>query len=556
MKKWYKLPTSLICSVFLNMTTTTIVNAQETTTTEPAYSANLEATSKSTALLSDEEILQKLAEQGMDPNEPGFNKNMVDNHDDSYRGVDPSTESEENTLSPARKKRAIADDCQTYGGAIALPGFPQYTLCGEIKDKYNSVGGQQSFLLAPKSGMILNPDGVGMRAEFVNGFIYWHPETGAHIVSTHFSTAWQAHGWESGVLGYPTSDEYDVPRFGRKQEFQHGHIYGSFTGVYAIGGAIYDKWVEYAAESGMGFPVTNMTFAPDGIGRFQTLERGTIYWHPQFGAHPLWGEIWVNWAAQGFEKGLGYPTSDPVNVDERLTQTFERGQLGMYSDTVRELFRRGEVLQSEQDEVYDSFIRWHKENGVKNLSEVFKSDLDAFIENYNWANTQSTNENIRTKRSLGVDDNCDTKDLFFPDSSNLQVGDIIISKTSDLHINHGHITIYAKVGQYDTSENKRFEILCDVTTETKNLNNTGTIRLVNTRTEESRKNRAYRNLHAYRLKPEYKLTKQDKRDLVKLLEKIYIESQSDSNGNSAIYELPVTENWTLNNNHHNWSSFV
>ena len=78
-----------------------------------------------------------------------------------------------------------------------------YTLCGRIRDKCIELGGPGSFLGAPTSGEILNPDGVGKRASFEgNSSIYWHPDTDAHqIVCCHADceTGWhQARGMESG----------------------------------------------------------------------------------------------------------------------------------------------------------------------------------------------------------------------------------------------------------------------------------------------------------------------------------------------------------------------
>lgn len=79
-----------------------------------------------------------------------------------------------------------------------------FEVCGSIRAKYDSMGGPQSFLSLPKSYQLINPDGIGRRPEFVNGFIYWHPDTGAHSVSIPVSVVWQRHGWEGGFLGYPT----------------------------------------------------------------------------------------------------------------------------------------------------------------------------------------------------------------------------------------------------------------------------------------------------------------------------------------------------------------
>jgi len=73
--------------------------------------------------------------------------------------------------------------CQTY--------WPSpFQVCGAIRDKYNSLGGPASFLTFPSSGNIINPDGVGERVTFLNGPIYWHPDTGAHPVVNHFMMKW------------------------------------------------------------------------------------------------------------------------------------------------------------------------------------------------------------------------------------------------------------------------------------------------------------------------------------------------------------------------------
>lgn len=46
--------------------------------------------------------------------------------------------------------------------------FPawQYQVCGEIRVKYDSLGGPNSFLLLPTSSNITNGDGVGQRVTF------------------------------------------------------------------------------------------------------------------------------------------------------------------------------------------------------------------------------------------------------------------------------------------------------------------------------------------------------------------------------------------------------
>ena len=199
---------------------------------------------------------------------------------------------------------AVVDTCRTY--------WPSpFKVCGKIREKYDSLGGPRSFLTWPKSDELKVPDGVGRRNEFVNGFIYWHPNTGAHPITTHFSVAWARTGWERGPLGYPTTDEFGLSDgIGRKQSFEHGHIYGSLAGLATIRGAIYNKWVHTGAEKGpLGYPTGDETITPDGIGRFSNFVDGKIYWHPQHGAHEVRGLPLVIWSLRGYEKSeWGYPT--------------------------------------------------------------------------------------------------------------------------------------------------------------------------------------------------------------------------------------------------------
>lgn len=58
-----------------------------------------------------------------------------------------------------------APGCQVYWPA-------PYEVCGAIRDKYNALGGPNSFLLFPKTNELANPDGIGRRTEFQNGPIY------------------------------------------------------------------------------------------------------------------------------------------------------------------------------------------------------------------------------------------------------------------------------------------------------------------------------------------------------------------------------------------------
>lgn len=218
------------------------------------------------------------------------------------------------------------------------PGCQQYwptewNVCGAIRDKYNSLGGALSFLLLPTSHELTNPDGHGKRSVFQNGPIYWSAAGGAHPVVNHFFAAWGRKGYEGDYIGYPTTDEIVNPDgVGRRQHFTGAVIYWKLNEAYSIGGAIKDKWgtTGWEGASGLlGYPTSDETVLPGGQGRMNRFERGVIYWHPTFGAHPVTGRILLQWASEQYEAGLyGYPIADAQQVGLNQTQQFQNGTIG------------------------------------------------------------------------------------------------------------------------------------------------------------------------------------------------------------------------------------
>ncbi|MEE2062206.1 LGFP repeat-containing protein [Rhodococcus artemisiae] len=201
---------------------------------------------------------------------------------------------------------AAPTDCMIY-----FPAW-QFSVCGEIRVKYDSLGGPNSFLLLPTSSNITNGDGVGQRVTFLNGPIYWHPNAGAHPVLNHFMMKWGEHGWEAGWLGYPTTDEI-VLQNGRRQEFQSGAaIYWSPLSLGIVGGSVRAKYYALGAETGpLGYPSTDEIWATKYNGRYNNFLNGTITWSGQTGARVLYGAIRDKWSQLGREDGtLGYPLAD------------------------------------------------------------------------------------------------------------------------------------------------------------------------------------------------------------------------------------------------------
>lgn len=59
-------------------------------------------------------------------------------------------------------------------------------------------------------------------------------------------------------------------------------------------------------------------------GSYQAFEHGAIHFSVASGAHATWGDIWVYWRNEGFERGhMGYPVGDPVVKGKRTEQDFQ-----------------------------------------------------------------------------------------------------------------------------------------------------------------------------------------------------------------------------------------
>lgn len=247
---------------------------------------------------------------------------------------------------PAGFDKALADEAELKEAALAMHPVQSrsagrscsvywpapHEVCGAIKHLYDKLGGPFSFLSLPKSNELTNPDGVGKRSEFLNGFIYWHPSTGAHAVGLPEFKVWARNGWEQGILGYPTTSAISLGNAWYRQYFEGGHVYVHNAlpiSQASIHGAIYEKWQSMGAEnSELGFPISDELTTPDGIGRYNFFEHGAIYWTPQHGAHPVTEPVLTDWANSGYEKGpYGYPVESAKPEKDFVSQRFTGGVL-------------------------------------------------------------------------------------------------------------------------------------------------------------------------------------------------------------------------------------
>jgi uncharacterized protein with LGFP repeats len=205
---------------------------------------------------------------------------------------------------------------------------------GPIRDLWAATGWERG-LGYPTSSVAATPDGRGQYAHFQGGSIYWTPETGARAVSGPVRSHWAATGWERG-LGYPTSSVAATPDGrGRYAHFEGGSIYWTpETGARTVSGPVRSHWAATGWERGLGYPTTSVSVTPDGVGRYAHFERGSIYWTQATGAHALSVPFRDAWASTGWERGsLGYPTRDAYPVTGGTRMDFQHGTITISSST-------------------------------------------------------------------------------------------------------------------------------------------------------------------------------------------------------------------------------
>lgn len=227
-------------------------------------------------------------------------------------------------------------DVATWDALLSLGPPPPapingHDVHGAILTEYLALGGPGGFLGLPTTDETATPDGVGRFNYFAGGAIYWTPATGAHELHGALLGHWAELGWETGVLGYPATDETGTPDgVGRYNYFSRGGMYWTpGTGAHEVHGAILGDWARLGWETGLGYPVTDETGTPDGVGRYNHFSgAASVYWSPASGAHAVYGAIRATWAAMGWETGwLRYPSSDEHDAPGGRQSDFAGGSI-------------------------------------------------------------------------------------------------------------------------------------------------------------------------------------------------------------------------------------
>lgn len=172
----------------------------------------------------------------------------------------------------------------TFANKLVVYGLkagPTAPPCYTIDQKHQNYTGNEGLLGAPNGAETVAADGVGHFRHYAGGSIYWTPATCAWELHGSIRNLWASLGWERSLLGYPLTDETVTPDGrGRYNHFQGGSIYWTpATGAHEVHGLIRNQWAALGWERGaLGYPLSDETDEVDGSGRFNVFEHGTVHW--------------------------------------------------------------------------------------------------------------------------------------------------------------------------------------------------------------------------------------------------------------------------------------
>ncbi|MGY1652134.1 hypothetical protein [Geodermatophilus sp. SYSU D01119] len=216
-------------------------------------------------------------------------------------------------------------------GTVYVSGGRGSSVQTVLASAYQAAGGPAGTLGVPVSDTGRTPDGKATYQHFEGGSIYSTATGGARVLPTAFRDAWAVSGFERGPLGYPVGDVRTTPDgLGEYQHFETGSIYRTrATGAHFLYGAVLDTWARGGWETGvLGFPTTDVTVTPDRQGRYAYFQGGAVYSSPAGGTRVVRGAVLDAWGTTGWEQGrLGYPTGDAQTVAGGTRQTFQNGTI-------------------------------------------------------------------------------------------------------------------------------------------------------------------------------------------------------------------------------------
>lgn len=199
----------------------------------------------------------------------------------------------------------------------------------------------------------------GVAQDFRGGRVFFSPASGAQPVGGMIGGGYQAIGGPASALGLPTGVERALPDGrGRFQAFQHGSLYWTpQTGAQQVRGAILDEWGRQGFERGpAGYPTGPETKTPNKDGAVQGFENGPFYYSQKTGAHRVQGLILGKYAQLGFENSaLGFPAAEEAPLkDLGRFSRFEGGNIYWSPLSGAWAVRTGQIMDTWKDTGFEN----------------------------------------------------------------------------------------------------------------------------------------------------------------------------------------------------------
>jgi hypothetical protein len=209
---------------------------------------------------------------------------------------------------------------------IAVMGYDAPTSRVYIADSANFGGNKMYWLSFNQLATLIPP----------KGYSAWFPKGttcpgGRGTVMGAIEAKYKELGGCDSVLGAPITEELPTAdKVGRYTHFENGSIYWHpNTGAHEVHGAIREVWKSMGWElKVLGYPTTDEIATSDGSGRKNVFQGGAIYSSAATGTHEVYGDIRAKWVSLGEEKSeLGLPTSGEYAIAGGRRNDFEHGSI-------------------------------------------------------------------------------------------------------------------------------------------------------------------------------------------------------------------------------------
>jgi len=161
------------------------------------------------------------------------------------------------------------------GYIVGTPVTGWWESVGEIRAKWGTLSYENGIMGYPVGPVSQTTNG-GYYQQYQNGYIVGSSASGYWESTGDIRGRWAQLGYETGTIGYPTSAIYRLSTGGYYQQYQNGYIVGSSaSGWFESMGPIRTKWADLGYETGvLGYPTSAIVCASGTC--TQQYQRGTI----------------------------------------------------------------------------------------------------------------------------------------------------------------------------------------------------------------------------------------------------------------------------------------